>query len=128
MPSTRRMNNNQETRDETDDVVNVIGTEDQKTIHEYLSDYKVNKILLESWNVSKIYLFWVIIHVLSVNLYCYFCAPLSFHGLFISPFVAVAPHCKALSWLMNNSIVSINNMWLTLGTWFITKITITTNN
>ena len=65
MPITRRMNN-QETRDETDDVVNVINMEDQKTIHEYLSDYKVNKILLESWNVSKIYLFWVIIHVLSV--------------------------------------------------------------
>ena len=76
----------------------------------------------ECWNICKIYIIWILVHVVSSNLYCYYCAHLSVYGLFMSPFVAVAPHCKALGWLMTSSIAYINSMWLTLGTWLITKI------
>ena len=105
-------------------------SEDEEEVITYKDtrDDVLHNFLIECWNISKIYLFWVVIHMFSVNIYCYFCAHLSLYGLFISPFVVVAPHCKALSWLMTNSITSINNMWLTLGTWLVTRITINTNN
>lgn len=81
-----------------------------------------SELTYECWSISKIYLCWILVHIISVNLYCYFCAHISLYGLFMSPFMAVAPHCVAFRWLTTNSINSISNMWLTLGTWLITKL------
>ena len=85
---------------------------------------KIVSIGRECWSISKLYLFWIIVHIISTNLYCYFCAHLSIYGLFVSPFVTVAPHCKALGWLMTNSATAISNMWLTFGVWLVSKIPI----
>jgi len=139
MPTLRRrhynnIDNNVSYVEEND--VNYIEGDDENNseYNEEVITYKdahgivLRNFLVECWNISKIYLFWVIMHMLSVNLYCYFCAHMSLYGLFISPFVVVAPHCKALSWLMTNSITSINNMWLTLGTWLVSRLTFATNN
>ena len=83
----------------------------------------VNLNLLKNiWDIIKIYLFWIVIHFVCSNLYCYLCTNLSITGFLISPFIVMSPHCKALMWLTSTSITNINNMWLVLGTWFITKM------
>jgi|SaaInlStandDraft_7_1057024.scaffolds.fasta_scaffold98174_1 hypothetical protein len=74
------------------------------------------------WDIIKIYLFWILVHFVSSNLYCYLCTNLSIMGFLISPFIVMSPHCKALMWLTTNSITNINNMWLVFATWLITKL------
>ena len=78
--------------------------------------------ITELWNIVKIYLFWIVVHFVSSNLYSHLCTNMSLWGLLSSPFLVVSPHCKALFWLTNNSITNITNMWLVLGTWFMTKL------
>jgi hypothetical protein len=53
----------------------------------------------------------------SAHLYPYFCADLSLAGLVTSPFLAMAPHCRAIAWLQKTSTTVIENMWVLLGTW-----------
>ena len=132
MPTTRRSNitDNNSEMERTEDVHIVepderVSNNEKKQLN--IKKYISSNMLFEVWNLTKIYLFWICIHMLSVNLYCYFCAYPSLYGLFISPFLAVAPHCKALSWMMTNSITSISNMWLTLGTWCTTKLIFNNN-
>tara|TARA_A100001011_G_C13898665_1_gene670088 strand:- start:203 stop:514 length:312 start_codon:yes stop_codon:yes gene_type:complete len=74
------------------------------------------------WEISKIYIFWICLHYISVNLYAYFCAHLSLTGIFLSPLMVITPQCKALNWLVNNSIVNINGMWVVLTTWIMSKL------
>ena len=69
------------------------------------------------WDFSKFYLMWILIHFITANAYSYFCAYKSITGLFISPFVAVAPHCRAMYWALGQSIDVINNMWIVFGSW-----------
>jgi hypothetical protein len=92
----------------------------QKYLNLFSFDYK--KILLELWTFSKIYLFWILIHYISSNLYSHFCTHLSLVGLFLSPIMAISPQCKALHWLTVNSIVNINNMWVAITGWIMLKI------
>ena len=82
-------------------------------------------LMRECWNISRIYLCWILVHMISVNLYCHFCAHISIYGFIMSPFVTVAPHCVALRWLTTNSINSISHMWTIIGAWLITKIPLT---
>ena len=101
--------------------------EDGENVHSIVRNRIVSylpasDLVYECWNISKIYLCWILVHMISVNMYCHFCAHMSLYGLFMSPFMTVAPHCVALRWLTTNSINSISNMWLTVGTWLITKL------
>ena len=105
----------EEEEEEEEDVHSIV----RNSIVSYLP---ASELTYECWSISKIYLCWILVHIISVNLYCYFCAHISLYGLFMSPFMAVAPHCVAFRWLTTNSINSISNMWLTLGTWLITKL------
>ena len=58
----------------------------------------------------------------SANLYAYYCTNLSFYGFFSSAFMVATPHCIGLNWMTNWTHNTIRNMWLTLGTWIVTKI------
>ena len=69
-----------------------------------------------------IYIAWIICHYIASHLYVYFCTPLSLMGLILSPFIAAAPHCRALRWAVYNGGVTIMNMWTLLGIWIISKI------
>ena len=87
-----------------------------------LNKYMNFNIIKNIWDIIKIYLFWIVIHFVCSNLYCYLCTNLTIWGFLISPFIVMSPHCKALMWLTSNSITNINNMWLVLGSWIITKL------
>jgi hypothetical protein len=39
-------------------------------------------------------------------------------GFITSPFMTMAPHCKAMHWLLDMSLSTITNMWVVLGSWF----------
>jgi hypothetical protein len=77
----------------------------------------VPAIIVVAWKASSVYIFWIGIHYLTAHIYPYFCAELSVLGAFSSPFVAMAPHCKALLWAQQTSVMAIENMWVVFGTW-----------
>ena len=62
------------------------------------------------------------LHYASAQLYVYYCAPPHTYGLFISPFLVSAPHCKALRWILHNGGNTIDNMWIILASWLCSKI------
>lgn len=75
-------------------------------------------------NVAGIYILWIIMHYISANLYPEFCCEKTIWGFLKSAFVAEAPHCVALRWVINNGGNVIHNMWITLGIWFSSKFLI----
>ena len=79
-------------------------------------------ILLTVWKCSSVYIFWITIHYSTAHLYPYFCADISWQGFATSPFLLMAPHCKALSWLQKTSTMAIENMWIVFGTWLCSTI------
>ena len=72
------------------------------------------KLLFE---IIGIYMLWICIHYLAGNLYGYFCTPNTFIGFLTSPFLTVAPHCKAIRWIIYNGGNTIGDMWVIFGTW-----------
>lgn len=81
----------------------------------------ISSLIIYLWSCSKIYLFWISIHFASSNMYPYFCSNPSLFGFLISPFMVVAPHCKALGWIQTTSTFAIENMWVVLSTWITTQ-------
>jgi hypothetical protein len=77
-----------------------------------------------AFDACSIYLMWVGLHYLASHLYVYFCAPNTFFGFLYSPFIIAAPHCRAFRWVIFNGAVSVDNMWLVLGTWICSKLLI----
>jgi hypothetical protein len=74
------------------------------------------------YSASSLYLFWIMLHYFSAQLYVYYCAPRGFYGFLISPFLVAAPHCRAIRWIIHNGGNMVDNMWLILGTWLCSKI------
>jgi hypothetical protein len=74
------------------------------------------------YSASSIYLFWMMLHYFSAQLYVYYCAPRGFYGFLISPFLVAAPHCRAIRWIIHNGGNMVDNMWLILGTWLCSKV------
>jgi hypothetical protein len=70
-----------------------------------------------------VYFFWIFLHYTSAHMYAYWCAPLTFGGFILSPFVVPAPHCQAFRWVITNGSSNIIGMWFTLGTWCVRKFT-----
>ena len=68
-------------------------------------------------NVAGIYLLWICLHYAASQLYVPLCAPNDVKGFVLSPFIAPAPHCQALRWLIYNGGNSISAMWIIFGTW-----------
>jgi len=61
-------------------------------------------------------------HYYSAHAYTWYCTPLGWYGLSISPFIVTTPHCKALRWSIQHFSTNIESMWTILGTWIITKL------
>ena len=74
------------------------------------------------YNASSLYLFWIMLHYFSAQLYVYYFAPRGFYGFLISPFLVAAPHCRAIRWIIHNGGNMVDNMWIILGTWLCSKI------
>lgn len=74
------------------------------------------------YSASSVYLFWMMLHYFSAQLYVYYCAPRGFYGFLISPFLVAAPHCRAIRWVIHNGGNMVDNMWLILGTWLCSKV------
>jgi len=68
------------------------------------------------------YCAWIIFHNIAAHLYVYLCAPLTFMGFIVTPFVVAAPHCQALRWVVYNGGITVINMWAILGAWIASKI------
>ena len=74
------------------------------------------------YGASSLYLFWIMLHYCSAQMYVYYCAPRGFYGFLISPFLVAAPHCRAIRWIIHNGGNMVDNMWIILGTWLCSKI------
>lgn len=74
------------------------------------------------YEVSGIFILWIIVHYNASNLYPKFCAELSMFGFIKSIFVAQSPHCIALRWIIYNGGLAINSMWVSIALWITTKI------
>lgn len=76
------------------------------------------------FSLVGIYIIWIIIHYISAQMYINLCVPTGLYGFLGSPFLAPALHCQALRWCIYNGGNTITHMWLTLGSWLVTKIMI----
>lgn len=81
-------------------------------------------------DIVKIYLFWTIVHTLSVELYKKYCTSSfrfswetftlkSVTELLISPIYTQNPLCKSLQWTFQTSVHTVDHMTITFGTWLI---------
>jgi len=73
-------------------------------------------------NMAGIYMLWIGLHYVSAHLYTKICAPDTFLGFIMSPLMVVAPHCRALRWVIHTAAGVIDNMWLVFGTWICANI------
>ena len=74
------------------------------------------------YNVSSLYLCWIMLHYVSAHLYIYYCVPSGIYGFLISPFLVAAPHCRAIRWILQSGGAMMDNMWLVFGTWACSRI------
>jgi len=81
------------------------------------------RLVIEFWTLFKFYLFWILVHFSTTNLYTYLCTPMTIVGFISSPFMAITPHCKVMQWLFTISVNTINQMWVLFGIWMTTKLT-----
>lgn len=74
------------------------------------------------YEAAGAFILWIIIHYIASNLYPKFCAELTLIGFIKSIFVAQAPHCIALRWIIYNGGIVINSMWISIAFWVTTKM------
>jgi hypothetical protein len=72
--------------------------------------------------VTKVYILWIVIHYISVQLYVKHCVPSTVWGFITSPILVSSPHCKAMRWMLHTGANTIDNMWNTIGVWFSAKL------
>ena len=72
--------------------------------------------------ITKVYILWIVIHYISVQLYVKHCVPSSLWGFITSPILVSSPHCKAMRWILHTGANTIDNMWNTIGVWFSAKL------
>ena len=68
-------------------------------------------------NAIYIYFFWNLVHYICPHIYVRLCVPATLNGFLLSPFIAPAPHCQSLRWLIYHGGNNIVTMWLLFGTW-----------
>jgi len=86
------------------------------------------KIITFVFQISSVYLMWILLHYFSSQLYVKLCTPSNMYGLLMSPFLVTTPYCQGLRWLIYNGSVMINNMWIVLATWLCANLFIMNNN
>ena len=72
--------------------------------------------------ITKVYILWIVIHYISVQLYVKHCVPSSVWGFITSPILVSSPHCKAMRWILHTGANTIDSMWNTIGVWFSAKL------
>lgn len=72
--------------------------------------------------MAGIYIMWIGLHYVSAHLYTTICVPDTFLGFIMSPLMVVAPHCRALRWVVHAAAGVIDNMWIIFGTWICANI------
>jgi len=75
-----------------------------------------------TFEISGIYLLWIVLHYASGILYSKYCTPNSIFGFLASPVLAASPHCRGLRWVINTGGDVIVNMWVIIGTWVAAKL------
>jgi hypothetical protein len=85
-------------------------------------------ILTNLYGPMGLYALWIILHFIAPHLYVYFCTPATFVGFITSPFIAPAPHCSALRWIIFTGGDMISSMWVILAGWFIQILVSKTKN
>ena len=75
-------------------------------------------------NASIVYLMWIALHYAAVYFYHEYCVPTTWTGLLLSPFMAIAPHCKAFRWIISTGGSTIETMWVVLGLWSVKQVVI----
>tara|TARA_Y100001970_G_C14257373_1_gene876510 strand:- start:4464 stop:4748 length:285 start_codon:yes stop_codon:yes gene_type:complete len=74
----------------------------------------------------KIYLFWTVVHNLSIYLYNKLCVSNSFFEYIFTPLITITPHCKALYYVFSTSTDMMNTMMMGFSMWVIPKLTMFT--
>jgi hypothetical protein len=82
----------------------------------------IRPYIVSAYHVSALYIFWIVLHYTTAQLYVKYCASPSIYGFLISPFLISAPHCMAMRWVFNKGGTLIESMWILLGTWLCSKI------
>ena len=95
----------------------------QSDIYNIVRNTMKSQWFLDFYKAAGIYFLWIFLHWCSVQTYQYFCAPLSFWGLFFgASFASQMPHCRGALWLLNFTHQSISQMWVFLGIWISTRL------
>lgn len=84
----------------------------------------MNVAAIKDWvfNVGGIFIMWIVLHYIAANLYARYCAEYSLFGLIKSIFIAEAPHCMAMRWMIYHGGAAIHTMWVSIGIWFTGKL------
>jgi hypothetical protein len=88
----------------------------------YGREFMGTRITGEMRSLLTFYLIWIFIHHISAHIYIYFCTPNTIYGIITSPFMAAAPHCTALRWVMYEGGQMITTMWISFGTYIGAKM------
>lgn len=89
-------------------------------MNEYLKS--INCFFIPVYPLMFFYCGWISLHYISSQLYICYCTPQSLWGFFISPFLAVSPHCNALRWVINESGSILYGMWVSMATWIVANV------
>ncbi len=57
----------------------------------------INKNCIIIYDISGIFILWIVLHYTAANLYAMFCAELTMFGFMRSIFIAQEPHCIAMN-------------------------------
>lgn len=68
------------------------------------------------------YFSWIFVHYISAQLYIHYCVPNNWYGIIVSPFLSMAPHCKAFRWVIHEAGTIFCTMWIAIGSWVIANI------
>jgi len=88
------------------------------------------ELLMTAYEVTGVFVLWICLHYVAANLYPSYCAETSLSGFIKSIFVAQAPHCIAMRWVIYNGGIAINSMWISIAIWISSKLlrNLTINN
>ena len=69
-----------------------------------------------------IYAGWIFVHYASAHAYTYFCVPLTWKGLLLSPFTVPTFHCTGLRWLTYVGGNKMISMWVLASIYMLDKL------
>jgi hypothetical protein len=82
----------------------------------------IKSLLSSLYEVAGVFILWICLHYIAANLYPHYCAESCVSGFIKSIFVAQAPHCIAMRWVIYHGGIAINSMWISIAIWFSSKL------